>query len=163
MHTLIFNIFHGSRFSLNSKIGKRFFLDASFRKKTIFVGRGFVCRNDCGIISKGKLVIGKHVFFNQNVFITCLKSIVIGDNVSIANNVVIVDHDHSMVEKNKFVCDDVVIEDDVWIGANAVILKGVRIGKNSVIAAGSVVTKDVPPNTILLQKRAATFNERKSI
>lgn len=43
----------------------------------------------------------------------------------------------------------VIIEDDVWIGMGAVILKGVRIGKGSVVAAGAVVTKDVPPNTVV--------------
>ena len=43
---------------------------------------------------------------------------------------------------------DVIIEDDVWIGQNAIILKGVRVGEGSIIGAGSVVTKDVPPYTI---------------
>lgn len=43
---------------------------------------------------------------------------------------------------------DVIIEDDVWVGQNAIILKGVRVGEGSIIGAGSVVTKDVPPYTI---------------
>jgi len=44
---------------------------------------------------------------------------------------------------------EVILEDNVWVGANAIILKGVRIGKNSVIGAGSVVTKDVPSNVVV--------------
>lgn len=49
------------------------------------------------------------------------------------------------------------IGDHVWIGANVTILKGVTIGENSVIASGSIVTKDVPANTMFLQKRYTTL------
>lgn len=160
LRTLTFNFFHFSRFSLNSTIGKNLYLKASFKKKNITVGKHFFARNNCGIISSGILSIGDNVFLNQNVFITCLKHIIIGDNVSIANNVVIVDHNHSLIEKNKYESDDVVIENNVWIGANSVILKGVHIGHDSVIAAGSIVTKDIPPNTVFMQKRMNTFNEK---
>ncbi len=58
---------------------------------------------------------------------------------------------------------DVIIEDDVWIGQNAIILKGVRIGEGSVIGAGSIVTKNVPPYTIHIgtheTKEWARFSE----
>jgi acetyltransferase-like isoleucine patch superfamily enzyme len=55
----------------------------------------------------------------------------------------------------------VVIEDDVWIGMGAVILKGVRIGQGSVVAAGAVVTRDVPPNTVVAGNPAVPVKELK--
>lgn len=159
---IFFNIFHRSKFSLNSSIGKNFYFKARFNK-TINVGKDFTCRNNCGIISKGLLKIGNHVFLNQNVFITCLNKITIGNGVSIANNVVIVDHNHSNGEKNRFEYGEIFIGDNVWIGANCVILKGVTIGENSIIAAGSIVTKNVPPNSTLIQKKVNHINETKNL
>ena len=80
-----------------------------------------------------------------------MERISIGNRCTFGNNVVIVDHDHSIHgEKTEFVTDPVVIEDGAWIGANVVILKGVTIGKEAVIAAGSVVTKAVPDNCIFI-------------
>ena len=104
------------------------------------------------LADEGKIIVGNCVFMNRNVSITSKKSINIEDNVTIANNVVIVDHDHKRtgnVNTELFIAKPVQIEKNVWIGANAVILKGVRIGKNSVIAAGSVVTKDVEENVLV--------------
>lgn len=101
-------------------------------------------------VYQGKIEIGDNCFFNTNVSITSLCSIKIGDNVKIANNVVIVDHDHDF--QNGLVgykSGPITIENDVWIGANAVILKGVNIGSNSVVAAGSVVRNDVPSHCIV--------------
>lgn len=85
------------------------------------------------------------MFCNTNVSITAMKNITIGDNVRIANNVVIVDHDHDFQNNlSDFISEDVIIGNDVWIGANAVILRGVHIGDHAVIAAGSVVNEDIP-------------------
>lgn len=84
------------------------------------------------------------------------EGIEVGDRVLIGANVTIVDTDfhplHWMVrlqDINKGDHRPVVIEDDVFIGMNSLVLKGVRIGRGSVIGAGSVVTKDVPPNAIV--------------
>lgn len=100
----------------------------------------------------GNLYIGDNVFFNHNVSITCSESIFIGNNVDIANNVVIVDHDHvvdSVGVRDEYITAPVIIDDNVWIGANSVILKGVHIGKGAVIAAGAVVNKDVPAHGLV--------------
>jgi len=77
----------------------------------------------------------------------------IGRNCLIAANVTILDSDgHGLlpVQRNLInpVSQPVMIEDNVWIGINSIILKGVRIGRNSVIGAGSVVTKDIPSNCV---------------
>ena len=61
------------------------------------------------------------------------------------------DHDYKNCFKN-FIKNEVLIKDNVWIGANVTVLKGVTIGKNCVIAAGSIVTKDVPDNSIYFNK-----------
>jgi acetyltransferase-like isoleucine patch superfamily enzyme len=78
----------------------------------------------------------------------------IGRNCLIAANVTILDSDgHGLLPAERALVNPVskpiIIEDNVWIGINAIVLKGVRIGQNSVIGAGSVVTRDVPPNCVV--------------
>ena len=120
-------------------------------KGKVDIGRRLKTRDgNLILIDNGKLKIGKYCFFNRNVSITCIESIQIGDHVQIGNNVVIVDHDHDYMNGNKgFISKDIIIDDNVWIGANSTILKGVHIGENSVIAAGSVVNRDVPPYSVV--------------
>lgn len=87
------------------------------------------------------------MFINHNCSITCAEKITIGNCCNIANNVVIVDHDHKLGTQG--VVDglesaSVHIGMNVWIGANSTILKGVSIGDGAVIAAGAVVNQNVP-------------------
>ena len=115
----------------------------------IEIAKDFECKRFCYLsVQSGCMIIGQHCFMNQNVSVTCLKQIEIGVNCIIANNVVMVDHDHDTVNGG-FVSAPIKIGDNVWIGANSVILKGVTIGNNAIIAAGSIVTKDVPANAIV--------------
>lgn len=105
-------------------------------------------------VEGGELTIGDKCFFNQNVSITCKKKIVIGDRCQIANNVVIVDHDHAGSENwGSYVETPVVIGNDVWIGANVVIMRGTTIGDKAVIGAGSIVKGEVPAGKVFYQKR----------
>lgn len=95
--------------------------------------------------------LGKNVFINSGCCFQDQGGIEIGDNVFIGQQVVIatINHDiHAKQRKNMFPAS-VKIRDSVWIGAHATILPGVVIGKNAVVAAGAVVTKDVPANTIV--------------
>lgn len=108
----------------------------------------------------GELQIGDHVYVGRNSMIVCRKRISIGDWTTIGPNVVIYDHDHDLKNKGHLVCDDVEIGKNVWIGANVLILKGTKIGDNTVIAAGSVVTKNIPENSILIQKRTSELVQR---
>ena len=72
-----------------------------------------------------------------------------GNNVLMAPGVTIISANHDMTEFDKHVkAEPITIGDNVWIGANAIILPGVKIGSNTVIGAGSVVTKDIPNNSI---------------
>ena len=105
-------------------------------------------------VEGGELVVGDKCFFNQNISITCKKKIVIGDRCQIANNVVIVDHDHAGSENwGSYVETPVIIGNDVWIGANVVIMRGTTIGDKAVIGAGSIVKGDVPAGKVFYQKR----------
>ena len=107
------------------------------------------------IVESGKLIIGSNCFFNINCSITCLERIEIGSNCSFANNVVIVDHDHNYrkMTKEHFLSSPVIIGDNVWVGANCVILRGTVIGDNCVIAACSVVKGNVESNMLYYQER----------
>lgn len=82
---------------------------------------------------------------NRNVKIRCHQEIVIGNNVAISENVTIWDSDaHQIIGKETETTKPIKIGNHVWIGNNVTILKGVTIGDEAVIAAGSVVNKDIP-------------------
>lgn len=103
-------------------------------------------------INYGKhLSIGKNVFINFNCTFLALGGIVIEDNVLIGPDVKIMSEGHplSPVERQSLVPGKVHIKQNAWIGAGATILPGISIGENAVVAAGSVVTKDVPANTVV--------------
>ena len=62
--------------------------------------------------------------------------------------------------KNEYLTSPILIGENVWLGANVVILRGVSIGEGSVIAAGTIVNKDVPPNSIVYNKKEMIIKER---
>lgn len=91
-----------------------------------------------------KLTLGSG-YANNDVEIICFKEIVIGKNVAIAKGVIIRDSDNHSINNNiDNISKPIIISDNVWIGMRATILKGVTIGEGAIIAAGAVVTKDVP-------------------
>ena len=101
------------------------------------------------ITHSGKLILNGG-FINEGVTITCAKRVIIGNNAHIAREAVIRDYDGHYIEETTYrTAKPVTIGDNVWIGYRAMILKGVTIGNNSVVAANSVVTKDVPANCIV--------------
>lgn len=118
-------------------------------------------------IGKNCRMIPSHISVGDNVVIgegSCLMASIahihIGNNVMTGPDITIRGGDHRTDIIGRYIIDvkdneklpendaDVYIEDDVWIGQHAIILKGVRIGEGSIIGAGSIVTKDVPPYTI---------------
>ena len=98
------------------------------------------------------LEIGKDTYLSANSLIRVSKRVKIGNNCSISWNVTIMDsdfHDYKINDEFAKNIKDVSIGNNVWIGNNVIILKGVTIGDNAIIAAGSVVTKNVLSNTIV--------------
>jgi acetyltransferase-like isoleucine patch superfamily enzyme len=96
--------------------------------------------------------VGRNVFVNQNCTFYDLGGLDIADDVMIGPNVSIVTSSHPIEPSRRrasVIAKPVVIERNVWIAAGATIIGGVTIGENSVVAAGSVVTKDAPPNTLV--------------
>lgn len=130
----------------------------------------------CFISAPESLTIGREVAIGTDVWISCNGTI--GHGVLIASQVGIVsryEHDISVIgvpiskvprlgdvefDRPTDERDFVVVENDVWIGFNATILSGVRIGRSSIVAAGSVVTKDVPPFSIVAGNPARRVSER---
>lgn len=95
--------------------------------------------------------IGKNVFINFDCVFLDLAGITIEDNVQIAPKVSLLSEGHPIpsVNRHALTVGHIHIKKNAWIGANATILQGVTIGENSIVAAGSVVSKDVPDNTIV--------------
>jgi len=96
--------------------------------------------------------VGRKVFVNQNCTFYDLGGIDIGDAVMIGPNVSLITSGHPLEPSRRrdgVVAKPIVIERNVWIAAGATILGGVTVGENSVVAAGAVVTRDVPPDTLV--------------
>jgi acetyltransferase-like isoleucine patch superfamily enzyme len=134
-------IFIGQKFSYNSHT---------------FYNR-FGVRNCCFISviqNNAKIIIGNNVGVS-GVFISAWQEIKIGNNVLIGANTIITDSDWHPINSDerdnhsKVKFKPVIIDDDVWIGANVLILKGVKIGRGSIISAGSVVFDDVPEYSLV--------------
>jgi len=109
----------------------------------VFYGGDIIC------FKNSMLKIGSG-FCNSNVKIRCTSRIEIGNDVAISHDVTIMDSDaHSVIQNGYKNTIPIIIGDHVWIGSRAIILKGVKIGNGAIIAAGAVVTKDVPPHSMV--------------
>jgi acetyltransferase-like isoleucine patch superfamily enzyme len=120
---------------------------------TVKVGDGLLIRSrkynpvEISCASTGKLSFGNNVFLNQGVRIACTLEISIGDNALIGDETVILDNDYHQMADVLVQIAPVHIEADVWLGTRVIVLRGVTIGRGSVIGAGAVVTRSVPPYT----------------
>src|SRR5690606_32622400 len=101
-------------------------------------------------INKGATLILNGGYINHNLNLSCFKKIEIGTGVAISENVTIRDSDnHGFLGELKPITEAIKIGNHVWIGMNVTILKCVRIGNGAVVAAGSIVTKNVPENSLV--------------
>lgn len=97
------------------------------------------------------ITIGRNVFINHGCSFLDLGGINIEDDVLIGPNVQLITENHPIKPSERKALDlkSILIKKNVWIGAGAIVLPGVTVGENSVVAAGAVVTKDVPANTVV--------------
>ena len=141
----------------------RFFLiEPLVRKSFQSCGSNVRIPKGCNFSGIENITVGHHVYFGENTRVLTTKAqLIIGDYVMFGPNVTIVTGDHRVDVIGKYMMEltdndklpendrDVVIEDDVWLGANCTILKGVTIGRGSVVAAGALVTQSCLPYSII--------------
>ncbi len=149
-----FFIFHWRFESYGSRCGIE--SDVRFSGGTrIFLGERVTLRRGVLVSGAGKLTIGDRTTINEDVIISCTDRIEIGSDCMFAPRVYILDVDHKFSDRDVKISNQgyhsapVKIGSDVWLGAYAVILKGVSIGDGAIVSAHSVVTKDVPPYAIV--------------
>ena len=133
------------------KAGKKLYILSYWMPTFIMVRRG------------GLLEFGDGVNINHGAFIAAFKHVKIGNQCGIGMGAMIMDTDfHELdTEDVKIEAEPVILEDHVWIANRAIVLKGVRIGTGAVVAANAVVTKDVPPNTLVAGIPAKPIKEVK--
>jgi len=136
-------------------------------KDQLVIGNNVIMRyNSFFCFEKGKLSIGNFCYFGNHTQIDAAEEIQIGDYCMFSNNIMIQDHTSHPISPRKrkeqlinlqriptdiydTKIEKVIIENNVWIGMDALILRGVTIGEGSIVAARAVVTKDVPPYSIV--------------
>lgn len=142
------------------------------RGAKVSIGEKFRQRSGSHIrVRKGSsLSIGENVSVNHGCMIVCHKDIEIGNDVQFSPNVMVYDHDHDFraeggVKSMQYKSSPIKIGNNVWIGANSIILRGTVIGDNAVIGAGSIVKGEVPVGALFIQKRVSKNinNEQRDI
>ena len=111
--------------------------------------------------ARGRITIGRYCFIGPGVRITSAAEIILGDSCMLAANVYITDSDwHGVYNRVSLgAAAPVFIRDNVWIGDHAIVRKGITIGRNSIVGAGSVVTADIPDNVIAAGNPARIIRE----
>jgi acetyltransferase-like isoleucine patch superfamily enzyme len=150
---------------------------SSFRPEQVFLGNNVMVYGKLLLDEYGRIEIGENSSIREGCVFYCGNSIKIGKNVIFADNIIVSDtnhhpvspHDRRLMVKSGWSTDlwkwkhaksaPIIIEDNVWIGQYSRILKGVRIGENSIVASNSVVTHNVPSNSIVGGNPAKVIKE----
>lgn len=117
----------------------------------------------CIQIGDGKIIINKNIFFNNNCSLNSEDLINIGEGSIFGEGVKIYDHNHRYHDKDipiknqGYTHAPVIIGKHCWVASNVIILKGVTIGDNVTIGAGCIIYKDVPSNTVVINKQNLAY------
>jgi acetyltransferase-like isoleucine patch superfamily enzyme len=132
-----------------------------YRKIGMKVGSDCVIRRGITIESPDRLMVGDGSFLGR-ANLHCTGGISIGKNVNVADGVAMITAKHD-INSPRFeaLYEPIVVEDWCWIATNAIIIGGVRVGEGAVVAAGAVVTKDVPPYSVVGGNPAIIIGRRK--
>lgn len=137
------------------------------RRCCVHIGRMLKMHNGAKLrVRQGaSLEVGNNFGMSNGCVVTAYEHITIGDNVMLGPNVLIYDQDHDYlapggVTAGQYKTAPIAIGNNVWIGANSVILRGTTIGDNSVVGAGSILKGNYPSNSLILQKRETKVIER---
>jgi len=120
-----------------------------------------IARLELVSVESGHLDIGDNVFINYGSSLVAAEHVRIGNDCLIGTHVMVMDCDFHRVEDKAWDTTGrpIILEDRVWLGNRSIVLKGVTIGHDAVVAAGSVVTKDVPPRTVVAGNPARVVRE----
>lgn len=136
------------------------------RRVGVSVGQNVSVREDVYLLRPTGLQLGNNVSIHPLCYLDATGGILIGDDVSIAHAVTIMSTSHTFRSLNEPIKDQpamsapTTIERDCWVGAQSIILAGVRVGAGSVVAANSVVTRDVPPRSVVAGSPAKVVKSR---
>jgi len=140
-----------------------FWLRKALQTSIYRISIGYKTKIESGLViyAPTKIVIGQHTIINRNCTLEARGTIKIGDNVSISEHCSFFTSSHDPQSADfAWIKKPIIIEDYVWIGAHALLLQGVTIGKGAVVGAGSIVTKDVEPFTIVAGNPAKQIGKR---
>jgi len=162
----------GIKFGHGSYIGPGYDLDPRMRgiilRDNVMIGRNAWL--DIPLVSKeGKIIIGSGTQIGRNVIMSAVKKIEIREKCLLSYSVSLIDHDHkfakgiSPIESGLTEGQEIIIEDNCFIGAHSFILKGVRLGKHCVVGANSVVTKSFPDYSVIAGSPAKLIKNIKDI
>jgi len=139
----------------------------NFKKLTVRLGENIVIKENLIIRGGGNLKIGDNTHIGSFVIIGCNEEVKIGKDCMIADYCTLRDTNHNFrnlnisMNKQGITAKKIIIEDDVWIGHGAIILSGINVAKGSIVAAGSVVTKNVGEYEIVAGNPAKTIGSRR--
>lgn len=156
----VMKLFEGNNFKYSLLCACSPLTEVDIRSGKLIIGKNFKMRSHSHLrVRKNALLqLGDNVSLNYGNMIVSHEKIIIGNDVQFGPNVLIYDHDHDYraeggIKSGKFKTSPVIIGNNVWIGANTVILRGTVIGDNCVIAAGSIVSGNISNNNVFIQNR----------
>lgn len=132
----------------------------------ISIGKNSFLWDGVHIDEPKKLMVGNNTSINRGCILNCGGGITIGNDVLIGPNTIVYSQNHNFLDRNSLIRlqgyskKSVTIGHNVWIAASVIILPGVSIGDGAVIGAGSVVTKDIPQNSVAVGNPARIVSQR---